>query len=237
MEVKDNLLTPENEAKGETPEKFLDPQTGTVRVNAVIESYKELERKLATMMPRPHDEASKRKVCELMGCPEHPDQYQINVDHGLFTQDPEVNKAFHALGLSNEQAQKVYDLAAERLVPMIFEIAQDYQADREVERLIAAFGGAERWAEVSRQLYAYGQKNLPADVLSSLSSSFEGVMALHRMMKGEEQPLSIKSTTADTAGGDEASLRAMMRDPRYWRERDPHYVSQVTKGFQRIYQE
>ena len=27
----------------------------------------------------------------------------------------------------------------------------------------------------------------------------------------------------------------MMRDPRYWRERDPGFVAQVTEGFQRLY--
>ena len=27
----------------------------------------------------------------------------------------------------------------------------------------------------------------------------------------------------------------MMRDPRYWRERDATFVAQVTEGFQRLY--
>jgi hypothetical protein len=27
----------------------------------------------------------------------------------------------------------------------------------------------------------------------------------------------------------------MMRDPRYWRERDPALVAQVTEGFKRLY--
>jgi hypothetical protein len=27
----------------------------------------------------------------------------------------------------------------------------------------------------------------------------------------------------------------MMRDPRYWRERDPSFIAQVTEGFQRLY--
>ena len=68
---------------------------------------------------------------------------------------------------------------------MIAAMAADYEADRELEKLVAHFGGEEKWREVSRQLLAFGQKSLPADVLLSLSSSHQGVMALYRMMKGE----------------------------------------------------
>ena len=30
-------------------------------------------------------------------------------------------------------------------------------------------------------------------------------------------------------------LRALMRDPKYWRERDPAVVARVTEGFRRLY--
>lgn len=234
-DVKDNLLTPENEREGEAPEKFRDPETGELRVDAIIASYKELEKKLSTMMPRPDSAENRAKVQRMMGCPECAEDYEVRIDHGLFTADPEVNKRLHAAGLTNEQVQEVYNLAAERLVPAIFELAQEYQADREVERLIAAFGGAERWAEMSRQLLAFGKKNLPPDVLGSLSSSFEGVMALYRMMKGQGGEPSLTAAEAAPGAADEGALRGMMRDPRYWRERDPSYVAQVTQGFQRMY--
>jgi hypothetical protein len=29
----------------------------------------------------------------------------------------------------------------------------------------------------------------------------------------------------------------MMQDPRYWRDRDPAFVSEVTRGFERLFQE
>lgn len=237
-EVKDNLLTPDNEAKNAIPEKFRDAETGELRTDALLASYRELERKLSGMMPRPEDEESRQRVMRSLGCPECAEDYELEITHGLFTADPEVNRRLHAKGLTNEQVQEVYNLAAERLVPAIFEMAQEFQADREVERLTAAFGGAERWAEVSRQLLAFGKKNLPPDVLGSLSSSFEGVMALYRMMKGQggEPALTGPALESAAAGAaDEITLRGMMRDPRYWRERDPSYVAQVTSGFQRMY--
>ncbi|NMM45869.1 hypothetical protein HH303_15335 [Rhodospirillaceae bacterium KN72] len=37
------------------------------------------------------------------------------------------------------------------------------------------------------------------------------------------------------AAGAEADLRAMMQDPRYWRDRDPRTVQQVADGFRKLY--
>ena len=40
---------------------------------------------------------------------------------------------------------------------------------------------------------------------------------------------------AENATGAEADLRAMMQDPRYWRDRDPRTVQQVADGFRKLY--
>ena len=37
------------------------------------------------------------------------------------------------------------------------------------------------------------------------------------------------------AAPDEAALSQMMRDPRYWRDRDPDVIAKVTEGFRRLY--
>ena len=34
---------------------------------------------------------------------------------------------------------------------------------------------------------------------------------------------------------DEAELSSMMRDPKYWRDKDPSFVAKVTEGFQNLY--
>lgn len=111
----------------------------------------------------------------------------------------------------------------------------DFEADREIEKLINHFGGVEQWQEISRQLLAFGQKALPADVLDSLSSSYEGVIALHNMMKGQEPVI---SDNDGTKGSSEANdLHSMMRDPKYWRDKDPSFVAKVTEGFRKVYGE
>ncbi|MCC6598517.1 MAG: hypothetical protein IT559_06990 [Alphaproteobacteria bacterium] len=207
----DNLLTEE------IPEKFKNPETGSVQLDALLRSYKELEQRLS----------------QNPSAPKSPEEYCIDCSHGLFETDMEVNRRLHARGMTQEQAQEVYNLAAEKMVPMIAQLAGDFRADREVEKLISHFGGADQWREMSRQLLGFGQQNLPADVLENLASSFEGVLALHRMMKSEEPGLK-KAPAAASASG-EQDLQSMMRNPRYWRERDPAYIAKVTEGFRKIY--
>lgn len=201
------------------PAKFKDPETGAVRVDALARSYKALEQKLSGLPHPPRD----------------PGAYNIRCEHGMFAPDDEVNQRLHEVGLSNDQLQVVYDLAAEKLVPMVREIMQEAQAEREVEKLINHFGGAEKWREVSRQLLAYGQRALPAEVLESLSSTFDGVLALHRMMRSEEPGLKPRREQLKASGMDEAELQSLMRDPKYWRDKDPAVVAKVTKGFQDRY--
>ena len=200
----------------EIPKKFKDPETGEPRIDVLMQSYRELEKKMS----------------QAPSIPKSADDYCVNCDHGFFEIDQEMNKRLHEKGFTNDQVQMVYDLAAEKIVPMVVEMTGDFQAEREVEKLVEHFGGAEQWQEISRQLLAFGQKSLPADVLDSLSSSYEGVLALHNMMRGEEPSISTRGNI-DRAG--EVDLQSMMRDPKYWRDKDPSFVAKVTEGFQRLY--
>jgi hypothetical protein len=209
----DNLLNTE------IPEKFKDPKTGEVRLGDLAKSYGELEKKLSSQP----------------SAPKSPDDYCVNCEHGLFSEDKELNTRLHEKGFTNEQVQFVYDLAAEKMVPMIVGMAADYQAERELEKLIAQFGGEEKWKEVSRQLLAFGQKALPADVLDTLSSSHQGVMALYRMMKGEAPTIGKNPAASEGGNPAERELQSMMRDPKYWRDQDPSFIAKVTEGFKTLY--
>ncbi len=164
--------------------------------------------------------------------PETPEQYDFPVPEALAA-DPEINRRLHAAGLTNSQAALVYELAAEVLVPMVGGAAAELEAERQTERLAKAFGGEARWREASRQILAWGQAKLKPDMLHALSTTYEGVMALKQMMASDEPGL--------LAGGavqppdDEQALRALMNDPRYWRDRDPKLVNQVEEGFRRLF--
>ena len=229
----ENLLTAEIETTesnkpDHVPEKFWDAKKEEIRVEALLSSYLALEKKLSTMVA----EGDTKRLQKIMGVPESAKEYKVSVPNDLFDVDEELNERLLSKGFTEAQVQEVYDLAAEKLVPLIVEMAAEFQADREVERLIAHFGGVDKWREVSKQLLAFGKKNLPGDVLDGLSCSYEGVMALYRMMKAEQPNLKGGDPKPAASEGD---LHAMMKNPKYWRDKDPSFIEQVTQGFEKIY--
>jgi len=203
------------------PAKFWDAEKGEIRVDALLKSYLELERKLSeTSRVRPA--AS-------------PDDYAINVPGALFDPDPEINQRLFAAGFSPEQAQLVYEMAAEYIIPLISEMAGELQSERELERLVERFGGEAKWREVSRQLMAWAQKELPEPVVQALSSTEVGILAMYQMMQSNGTgPINARSTTTTTPGEGQ-DLDAMIRDPRYWRDKDPAFITAVTEGFKKRY--
>lgn len=217
------------------PVKFRDPATGGIRVDALLKSYQELERKMST--PAPADPAAeKARALALPGVPEKPEGYCIRCDHGLFEPDTEINNRLHGAGFTPEQAQLLYDLAAERMLPLLREMASGYQAEAELEKLASHFGGAEKWQELSGQILAWGQRALPAPLLEALSGTADGVMALHRLMaEGGGEPKPLRGGPGTQADEGATDLNRMIADPRYWRDRDPTFIAKVTEGFRRAY--
>lgn len=218
------------------PEKFWDATAGVVRLDALLKSYQELERRLAQGMPDASTEDGRAQLLKLLGRPDTPDEYQIVLPEPYLQNDPELNARLHQLGFTGEQVNAVYTLAAERLVPMILDIAAGLQAERDLSGLVDHFGGPEKWAEMARQLLSYGRKNLAPDVLRTLAASADGIKILHRMMTGavEAGPGQIGVPVA-VDGLD--AVNKLMRDPKYWRDHDPATIAKVTAGFERLYQQ
>ena len=131
------------------PEKFRNADTGEVRVDMLLKSYQELERKLGTMVRLPGESATEEEI---------------------------------------------------------------------------------------HQLFAWGKAHLPEAVLGALSTTAEGIFVMHRMM-AEGEPAILQSNGAGATTNDESQLREMIKDPRYWRDRDPDFVNRVSEGFQKLYPE
>jgi hypothetical protein len=205
------------------PEKFWDAEQGAVRTEALARSYAELERRLG---------AAAGDV------PRDPDGYAIDPPNEWLAPDPAVNARLHEAGLTRAQAQLVYDLGAEVMMPMVADLAAEFEAERQRERLREHFGGDGRFREASRQLDAWGRAHLPPPVFEALSATYEGVLALQAMMEGGEPGLGGASAgNSGDAADDEHSLRRLMADPRYWRDQDPSLVARVRAGFARLYPE
>ncbi len=213
---------PRTRRPAQLPEKFWDAAAGEVRLDALLKSYLELERAVGAGTARTY--------------PDDADGYQLQITHELLSADPEINRRLHRAGFSQEQVQLVYDLAAERLMPMVAEIAALFEAEKQIDLLEKHFGGEERWREVARQLKFWGQKHLPTRVFDALAMTSEGVIVMHRMMTGSEPGILRKGDGVDATLSDK-QLKQLMRDTRYWRDQDPIMVERVREGFRQLYNE
>lgn len=201
------------------PQKFWDDAKGEARLEALAQSYRELERAIGKGKPG--------------GLPECHEDYCIECKSDFFTNDPGLNARLHQAGFSQEQAQLVYDLAHEALEPIVAEIFATVHAQNQVDRLVEQFGGEERWVEVSRQIQAFGKNKLNDQAFEAMCGSYDGIMALYDMMSKSEPNLG--SSEGGIHGTSEDSIRKLMRDPKYWRDRDPAIVERVREGFRRLY--
>lgn len=204
----------------EIPEKFWDKEKGEVRTDALLKSYQELERKLGRV---PGSDI-----------PPSAQDYRIELQNELVQSDAEINDRLHAAGFSNAQAQLVYELAAERLAPMVAEVASVFEAESQIDRLVNHFGGPEPWRETARQISAWGKASLPREVFETLATTEEGVLTMHRMMSAGEPSL-VREGTTPSGTLSEADLKQLMRDPRYWRDQDPRIIEKVRQGFRTLY--
>lgn len=209
------------------PNKF-KKQDGTINVMELLKSYLALERKLA-------ERGNKNLLQNQKGLmPASADDYQIDLKQSGLTIDPDVNRHLFELGFTQEQVQAVYDLAAEKVVPVIQQLAMDYRTDRELADLEKEFGGADRFNQAARQIFLWGQQNLDPDVFQALSCSKEGVLTLYKMMNSNE-PRVLKEKSAVSDVITEEGLRRMMQDPRYWKQNDPAYLKKIEDGFKKLY--
>jgi hypothetical protein len=219
------------------PEKFWDSETACVRTDALLKSYLEIERKLGSMIALPADDGDREgrsRLHRALGVPESPDGYQIAARSDLVEPSPEINAKLHAAGFTPQQAQLVYDLAADHMMPLVDELLDEFGSARDSERLASRFGGTEAWRALADQIRTWGRANLSDEVFATLSASYDGVLAMHQMMQAPE-PAVLRDGEGAQAAPDETTLSQMMRDPRYWRDRDPDVIAKVTEGFRRLY--
>ena len=207
------------------PDKFKD-KTGTVNVEALLKSYLALEKKLG----------DSRANSTLQGTyPEKPEDYQIEIRNKFFVNDPEINQRFFDLKLTNEQAQGIYDLAAEKIIPVIEELVETFQTNQDLADLEQTFGGSEQFNTVARQISQWGEKNLDPAVFNALVGTKNGIMTLYKMMcSTQENPVLPRSENTSQEITEEG-LKRLMQDPKYWKKQDPEYLKRVADGFKRLY--
>ncbi|ARJ64952.1 hypothetical protein WV31_04325 [Magnetospirillum sp. ME-1] len=221
------------------PAKFWDAATGTVRVDALLRAYRDLERRASSMVRVPGPQAAGDEVNafrKALGVPDSHENYRIEARHPSLASAPAVNQRLHQAGFTQAQAQMVYDLAHECLLPLMEHLTQCHDEESQIEHLKRHFGGEAQWQESARQIKAWGKANLPKAAYDALAATADGVKTMHRLMQSEEPSLGTALAPGED-GRTEEQLKKMINDPRYWKTRDPAFIAKVTDGFRKLYGE
>lgn len=227
--MSENLLTQSatSDSRGKPqglPDKYWDEKRGEVRLESLIADFNNMAARDENLVET-----------NLRGVPESYDKYDLKIPSPYLERDDEVLRRMYDKHFTNDQAQLVYDLANERVIPVLSELTVNFEAQKQIEKLIRHFGSAERFNEISRQISTWASQNLNKNVYDALATTAEGVIALYQLMSSNEPMMSREGGMTEELS--DASLRKMMEDPRYWRDKDPTYVDKITKGFEKLYPE
>lgn len=192
------------------PQKFWNADKQEVRIQDLAHSYILLEKKLSATIAQqkaspPTQESQATSEAEL-----------TNTD-------------------TDADASETADVLPAALAQWAEELSQQYQTSLSQEILSHHFGGEEQWQKIQTRLNDWGKRNLPQEAYQSLASSVDGIKALHRLMRTSEGEPELVDGGSIPVAIDEPRLHQMMRDPRYWRERDPSFVNRVLAGFKQLY--
>lgn len=214
------------------PEKFMN-QDGTLNSDALIKSYRELERKIGTMISVPGadaDDAVRTKFNRAIGVPEKASEYPTC---DLFDDDDALREKFLEIGLTSMQVSKIYDIATEYLSPVITDLFDMQNENSAINELKNFFGGTDKMNDALNAINTFGEKFLPRDAFDALCASPQGIQSIYRMMQSMEPTVQMQKNESEKLTDND--LRRMMRDPKYWRDHDAEYVRKIENGFKKLY--
>lgn len=197
----------------------------------LAKAYKELESKLGTK-----EEDIRSKIIEEIQTeafserPESSGDYQLpDIVNEELAVDNELLKwwADHSYenGFSQEEFNKGIEMYAQAIG------SQEPDLDAEAAKLGDNANDRIQAASMFANKF-FPEQAIPA--VERMCESHEGILALEAVMEAMKDG-SFTAETQPSAGQSEADLREMMNDPRYYKDRDPHFVKQVTEGFQALY--
>lgn len=197
----------------------------------LAKAYKELESKLGTK-----EEDIRSRIMEEIQSeafsdrPESAGDYQLpeSIDESAAV-DNKLLSWWAEHSFENGYSQEEF----EQGISMYAEAVNGSMPDIEAEAKMLGDNADQRIEAAS--LFAnkfFPEAALPA--IERMCESHEGIIALEAIMEAMKDG-SFSGDTQASAGQSEQELREMMNDPRYWKDRDPHFIKQVTEGFQQIY--
>lgn len=213
------------------PEKFLNTD-GTLNTDALIKSYKELEKKMGSMVSVPNEEsdnAAREKFNRAIGVPTSASEYPKNEMYD----DENLRQKFFDIGLTSTQVEKIYDIANEFLSPLISDLFSVSQETKAISELKSFFGDDKKMHDALRAINSFGERFLPREAFDALCATPQGIQSVYKMMQSMEP--SVKTDNDETKNLTDAQLREMMRNPKYWRDGDVEYIRKIENGFKKLY--
>jgi len=208
------------------PEKFKTPED-------LAKSYTELSQKLGSK-----EEDIRNAIMEeiqneaFSGRPETAGDYQLpdSIDQEASV-DNELLKWWSEHSYENGYSQEEFEQGIEMYAQAVMGNEPDLEAeasklgDNAEARIEAASVFANKF---------FPQEALPA--IERMCESHEGIIALEAIQEAMKDG-NFAGNTQPAAQTSERELREMMNDPRYWKDKDPLFIKQVTEGFQNIYRD
>ena len=206
------------------PEKFKTPED-------LAKSYSELSQKLGSKEEEIRKSLMEEIQKEAFGSrPETAGDYQLpeTIDQEQAV-DNDLLKWWSEHSFENGYSQEEFQQGIE----MYSQAVMGNQPDLEAE---AAKLGDNSEARIEAAS-AFATKFFPEEALPAIErmcESHSGIIALEAIQEAMKDG-NFAGNTAPAAQTSERELREMMNDPRYWKDRDPAYIKEVTEGFQKIY--
>ena len=206
------------------PEKYKTPED-------LANAYKALESKLGTK----EEDIRNAILEEIQGQafadrPETANDYQLpdSIDESAAV-DNELLRWWSEHSFENGYSQEEFEQGIEMYAQAVMGSQPDLEAeaarlgDNANARIEAASNFANKF---------FPEEALPA--IERMCESAEGILALEAIQEALKDG-SFSGNAAPMAGISEGDLREMMRDPRYWQEKDPYFIKEVTEGWQRLH--
>lgn len=214
------------------PESFWDAEAGQVKVNDLIGSYSELS-KFKT-----------ETESKFAARPESADKYEVKLPEGFQMPEGVEFKVDADNPLVKAVQETVFNAGGsqadfEKLVGAFVQdtLMETQRAQETAQKEMEALG---QNAKVRIEaIETFAKANLSeaeaGALLDSLTtkSAVEAVEKLISKAQGPQMNGAGAASSPQTVS--EAELSSKMRDPRYWRDRDPAFVREVTEGFQKLY--
>lgn len=242
------------------PEKFWDGENGQVRTDELAKSYTELEGSVSRSREKYFQDFQAERLANR---PKDASAYSIDIPAESLGNivlmnetpgedfQPEEGKAYFLLNqddpmlafwrehcFQNGSNQEEFASGVIAYANMMAEKAPTQEElDAELAQVYSDLGehGQQRADHIWKQVQAIvGEEEAAA--LDGLVKDADGIKALETILEKAGEPKFVADND-DTGSSalDENKLREMMKDPRYWRDKDPAFVDKVRKGFEALY--